>query len=334
MSSPELLPSRPDSGFQAALDAYLAAIQDIADTVVTIRPEISEACQRQLLQLRERVGLDPSPETLEAARTLLHHLLEDFWEQARHYNQSLARDLNQTLAIVAQSEDSRTVRSVHYVERLVDFVEQMEAAVSSGDLTWLASQAGNLRSFAESIELDSRDAYRDLHENLRDVQRRLKEAELKASLDPLTGVSNRREFDRQLAARIETKRPFCVLLFDLDEFKKVNDRLGHLYGDELLKQLGARLSGQVRSRDFVCRWGGDEFVAILDCELPQAEARARQIAQWLNGPYRISADGHEIRVEVAVSVGFAQYQPGESAEQLFRRVDEQMYQHKPKATSG
>ena len=334
MSTPDLSPSRPDAGFQAALEAYLAAIQDIAETMLAIRPEIGAAFQEQLQRLRDKLALDPTPETLEAGRMVLRHLLEDFWDKSRHYHQNLARDLNRTLAIVAQSEDSRSVRSVQYVERLVDFVEQMETAVKSGDLTGLASQAGQLRAFAESIELDSRDSYRELHEKMNEVQRRLQEAELQASLDPLTGVSNRREFDRQLASRIESGRTFCVLLFDLDEFKAVNDRLGHLYGDELLKQLGTRLAGQVRARDFVCRWGGDEFVAILDCELAQAEARARQIAQWLNGPYRVSADGREIRVDVAVSVGFAQYLPGESRDQLLRRADEQMYQHKHKGTSS
>ena len=334
MSTPELSPTRPDAGFQAALEAYLAAIQDIAETVLAIRPEIGAAFQEQLLRLRDKLAQDPTPETLEAGRTVLRHLLEDLWEKSRHYNQNLARDLNQTLAIVAQSEDSRSVRNVQYVERLVDFVEQMESAVKSGDLTWLASQAGHLRAFAESIELDSRDSYRELNEKMQEVQRRLREAELQASLDPLTGVSNRREFDRQLASRIESGRTFCVLLFDLDEFKAVNDRLGHLYGDELLKQLGARLSGQVRARDFVCRWGGDEFAAILDCELAQAETRARQIAQWLNGPYRISADGREIRVEVGVSVGFAEYAPGETRDQLLRRADEQMYHNKHKGASS
>jgi diguanylate cyclase (GGDEF)-like protein len=278
--------------------------------------------------------LEATRETLEAGRATLRQLLEDFCEKARHYNQALARDLNQTLAIVAETEDSRSVRNVHYVERLVDFVEQMEAAVRSADLTWLASQAGQLRGFAESIELDSRDAYLEMRQKMKEAQRRLREAELLASLDPLTGVHNRREFDRQLASRIESKRPFCVLLVDLDEFKAVNDRLGHLYGDELLKQMGARLSGQVRSRDFVCRWGGDEFVVILDCELAHAETRSRQISQWLNGPYRVSADGREIRVDLGVSVGFAQYQPAETPEQLFRRVDEQMYRQKHRGGAG
>jgi diguanylate cyclase (GGDEF)-like protein len=334
MSLPEILPTGPDASFQAALDCYLSAIEDIADTIQAVSPEIGAACREQLVRLRERLTLDANSETLEASRAMLRHLLEDFWEKAREYNQALARDVNQTLAIVAQTEDSRSVRSVHYVERLVDFVEQMETAVRSGDMAGLASQAGHLRRFAESIELDSRDAYVELRTKMKEVQLRLQEAELLATLDPLTGVSNRREFDRQLAARIESQRPFCVLLFDLDEFKAVNDQLGHLYGDQLLKQLGARLSGQVRTRDFVCRWGGDEFVAILDCELAHAETRARQISQWINGPYRVTADGREIRVDLGVSVGCAQYVPGETPEQLFLRVDESMYRQKHKGAAG
>ena len=81
----------------------------------------------------------------------------------------------------------------------------------------------------------------------------------------------------------EANQEFCVLLFDLDGFKAVNDHFGHLCGDEVLKQVAARLSGQVRARDFVCRWGGDEFVAVLACEQAFAETRSRQIAARLNG---------------------------------------------------
>ena len=127
---------------------------------------------------------------------------------------------------------------------------------------------------------------------------------------------------------------FCVLLFDLNGFKEINDRFGHLYGDEVLKQLGARLSSQVRAHDYVCRWGGDEFVAILACDLAIAESRARQIAVRLNGSYHVVGPGREIRVDVTVTVGRAQYCPGESPEQLFRRVDESMYSEKQSSPSA
>lgn len=178
--------------------------------------------------------------------------------------------------------------------------------------------------FSEQNRVD----FARLRQRIVAVQRRLHEVELLATLDPLTAVANRRDLDRELAERIDARKDFCALLFDVDGFKHINDHFGHLYGDQVLKQLAARLNGQVRSRDYVCRWGGDEFLAILACDLAIAEGRARQIAEHLQGFYRIVVAGREVRVEVALTVGLVQYCPGESPEQLFRRVDDAMYRQK------
>jgi diguanylate cyclase (GGDEF)-like protein len=158
--------------------------------------------------------------------------------------------------------------------------------------------------------------------------RDLEQFELLAALDPLTAVANRRDSDRELGARIAAGQEFCVLLFDVNSFKTINDRYGHLYGDQVLKQIAARLASQVRVRDYVCRWGGDEFLAILACDLATAASRSRQIAERLNGRYHITAEGREIHVLVTVTVGFVQYRSGESAEELFRRADDAMYREK------
>ncbi len=214
------------------------------------------------------------------------------------------------------------------LSRLLDFVDRLESAVQSADLPRLAADTAELREFAESLELDTRDDFARLRQKMIEIQRRLHEVELLATLDPLTGVANRRDLDRELAARIVGRQEFCVLLFDLNGFKDINDCFGHLIGDQVLKQLAARLSSQVRARDYVCRWGGDEFVAILACDLAIAESRSRQIAERLNGPYQIMGEGREIRVDIAVTVGLAQYCAGESPEQLFRRVDASMYRQK------
>ncbi len=281
-----------------------------------------------MLSLRARLSDDPTPAALKESRAELHEILQVFCEKARLQNEALARDLKQTLSMVTRTEDSSAGRNIQHVEKLVDFVDRLESAVRSGDLPRLAVQTAELRDFAQSIELDSRDDFARLRQKMTEIQHRLHEAELLATLDPLTGVANRRDLDRELAARIEAQQEFCVLLFDLNGFKEINDRFGHLYGDEVLKQLGARLSTQVRARDYVCRWGGDEFVAILACDLNVAESRSRQIAERLNGPYHVMGPGREIRVDVAVTVGLAQYCAGESPEQLFRRVDESMYRKK------
>jgi diguanylate cyclase (GGDEF)-like protein len=316
------------------LECYLASISEIIGTIQAISPEIAASFCEPLILLRARLSADPNPVALEESRAELHEILEGFGEKARLQNETLARDLNQTLSMVTRTEDTSAGRNIHYVERLVDFVDRLETAVRSGDLSRLVVQTSELRDFAQSIELDSRDDFARLRQKMIEIQRRLHEAELLATLDPLTGVANRRDLDRELASRIQTRQEFCVLLFDLNGFKEINDRFGHLYGDEVLKQLAARLSTQVRARDYVCRWGGDEFVAILACDLPVAESRSRQIAERLNGPYQIIGPGREIRVDIAVTVGLAQYCAGESSEQLFRRVDESMYHQKHSSFPG
>ncbi len=312
----------------AALECYLASILEIAETIEAISPEIGPAYREPLMSLRSQLSGDPAPAALEESRDTLQEILQGFCEKARLQNQALARDLNQTLSMVTHTEDTSAGRNIQHVEHLIDFADRLESAVRSGDLPRLAAQTSDLRDFAQSIELDSRDDFARLRQKMLEIQRRLHEVELLATLDPLTGVANRRDLDRELAARIDARQEFCVLLFDLNGFKEVNDRFGHLYGDDVLKQLAARLGGQVRARDYVCRWGGDEFVAILACDLAIAESRSRQIAERLNGLYRIIGSGREIRVDIAVTVGLAQYCAGESPEQLFRRVDESMYRKK------
>jgi diguanylate cyclase (GGDEF)-like protein len=311
----------------AALECYLYSILEIWEAIEAISPEIASSFREPLMSLRSHL-CDPTPEELEQSRAALHEILHGFCDQARRRNEALARDLNQTLSMVTRTEDTSAGRNVHYVERLVDFVDRLESAVRSGDLPRLAAQASDLRDFAQSIELDSRDDFAGLRRKMLEIQRRLHEVELLATLDPLTGVANRRDLDRELAARIDARQEFCILLFDLNGFKEINDRFGHLYGDQVLKQLAARLSSQVRARDYVCRWGGDEFVAILACDLAIAQSRSLQIAERLDGPYHIAGPAGELRVDVAVTVGLVQYCSGESPEQLFRRVDESMYRQK------
>ena len=317
-----------DTAFQAALECYLSSILDIADLVATVFPEVGAACHEQLNRLRARLAFEANQKTLEESRDTLHQILEGFRGNARHYTQALEEELNQTLALVAQAEERRSTRNVRHVEHLTDFVTRWSRPSKPATWTNCGNRPRNCAASPNPSSLDTRDALAQMRDQMREFQQRLREAELLASRDALTGLANRREFNRQLAARIAEQREFCVLLFDLDSLKSFNDRFGHLYGDEILKQLGARLSSQIRTSDFVCRWGGDEFAVILNCGLDPGVARSQQIAQWVNRPYGVSVDGRDFLVGVHVSVGIAEYGQGETQEQLFQRVDESMYRQK------
>ncbi|HEV3002718.1 MAG TPA: EAL domain-containing protein, partial [Solirubrobacteraceae bacterium] len=153
-------------------------------------------------------------------------------------------------------------------------------------------------------------------------------SESRALHDVLTGLPNRALFqdrvDRALSvAQRDGSRP-VVMLLDLDRFKEVNDTLGHHRGDELLRLVGPRIAGVLRSSDTVARLGGDEFAVLLPTA-PDAAAGAevgQKILQALERPFRV--DGAEL--EVGASLGIACFpEHGEDVDTLMQRADRAMY---------
>jgi diguanylate cyclase (GGDEF)-like protein len=118
--------------------------------------------------------------------------------------------------------------------------------------------------------------------------------------DALTGLRNRRFFNETVLADTANK-PFegCVLLIDVDHFKRINDTYGHPVGDSVLKVLGQRMSGVLRGSDLLVRWGGEEFLALLG---PQSDAQLNATAHRLLNVVRdgLSCDGHMIKCTVSI----------------------------------
>jgi diguanylate cyclase (GGDEF)-like protein len=146
--------------------------------------------------------------------------------------------------------------------------------------------------------------------------------------DELTGLPNRRllfdRFNQAIARGARQHKPVALLFLDLNGFKSINDALGHVAGDSLLKQVAARLSACIRTSDTACRYGGDEFVVLLpDLEDRESSVAAvEKIRAHLAAPYLIG--GTEI--EVATSIGMAVYPlDGNVYEDLLRQSDVAMY---------
>mgnify|MGYP000722764867 FL=1 len=148
-----------------------------------------------------------------------------------------------------------------------------------------------------------------------------------ANTDGLTGLLNKRYFDRVLTVLEQHSQPFALFYMDLDRFKPVNDTYGHDVGDKLLKGVSQRLQGCIRSRDYAFRLGGDEFALLLlgPMEPEACASKMNLICEMVAVPYEI--DGNT--VSVGASCGYALY-PAESVDvqQVRHIADQRMYENK------
>lgn len=155
---------------------------------------------------------------------------------------------------------------------------------------------------------------------------------MRANFDMLTGLANRMLFESRLdVALTKMKRLggiLSVLLIDLDKFKRVNDTLGHIAGDKLLKEVGARLKQSLRAYDVAARFGGDEFAILLEdlSECHQSEVVAKKITQLMETPFLLS--GNELSVGVSIGVVNCHDNKHISRESLLLQADTAMYEAK------
>jgi diguanylate cyclase len=167
-------------------------------------------------------------------------------------------------------------------------------------------------------------------DELESLKKEFEQAKAAALVDFLTGIGNRKAFDMAIQGSVEeaasNAEALSLLLIDIDHFKRFNDEHGHIVGDEVLRLVARKIKENVRGRDFVARYGGEEFTVIL----PGTPIRgAKTVAENIRVSF---SEGKLKRVKtseylgtLSVSVGAAQYRPGEPVEDLVQRSDQALY---------
>ncbi len=158
------------------------------------------------------------------------------------------------------------------------------------------------------------------------------EAESNALTDPLTGLPNARyialRFDEEVSRARRSGRPFQVVMLDLDDFKLVNDTFGHKVGDKMLREMGRIIQGQLREYDFLARYAGDEFVAIVQELVGNQVEDLRHRIETAVSDFSLRVRGRG-EARVGISVGTATYgAEGETLDQLLVAADQAMYRDK------
>ena len=233
----------------------------------------------------------------------------------------------------AQSAPDRARRLEDIVSTIEAFASlQFEARALIGpDGDIVDAVAAGVNFLGEELEASFRDIERRVADRTAELAIATRELSRQALHDGLTGLPNRALFWEHLSHRLEIadrrQTGFAVLFLDIDNFKVVNDTLGHAAGDQLLVEVAARLRTALRAGDTAARVGGDEFVVLLD-DVSTSEAAlvvADRLGQGLRAPYEIGTDRRIATASIGVAVG---PQGLETADDVVAAADAAMYDAK------
>jgi len=322
---PSVLPEQPAQELRALGEALIARAGEVLDRTVAQTVESGEVVDRLVQEKFERIC---SGSTVAVARWISGEDLSVTNDSARE----TSTIFGELAAHRAASLNEVTRRSLWWRNVMADVLRELavELDVSPGALAQALNMLQlsvefSLLRMCECFEAERRRADEQL-------ERREEELAFLATHDPLTGLPNRTlildRVQQMLARSTRNQTPVAALFIDIDNFKGINDSLGHGIGDELLRAVAARLEGVVRHADALGRLGGDEFVVIAE-ELSLAagpELVAERLLEALKHPFHLGED-EQTRLTVTASIGVAAGQRA-SAEELLRDADIAMYRAK------
>lgn len=232
--------------------------------------------------------------------------------------------------IYPSKDAARKIKRLMYSESYGDIgsIEGYEASLSCSDGTEVPIRLS--AAIIDSVEGNSIGFFHDLTER-QNLEKQLHKLSV---TDELTGLFNQRHFYSVMAKELDRakryKHPLSIICFDLDNFKKVNDSLGHLEGDRVLRTIGDLLKDTLRLTDIAVRYGGDEFMVLLpETSIKSAAKTAERIRTIFNAkcPHSIEKAGDAI-VSVSMSLGVTETDGAEKPDQVVQRADLAMYESK------
>lgn len=288
-----------------------------------------EAMSQTLAQGLTARSVRSVSELLHSTRERQHSLREERG-RARDALKGLINRMLQELGELGQHTD----RFSDSVGKYATVIEQADSLESlAGVVREMVEESRSVQSLVQNTQgrlRDEHDRATQLAGRVEQLEGELRRLSSEVQTDQLTQVANRRgliaTFETERAKLDRDPKPLALALLDIDNFKKLNDNLGHAAGDEALKALASRVSGLLRPGDKVGRWGGEEFVLILP-EAPLEEAQA--VLLRLQRSLSASLFMHEGRdVFVTFSAGVTLFRAGETMEQALDRADEALYEAK------
>jgi diguanylate cyclase len=287
-----------------------------------------EGCRAKFFKVTDLSVLEDTVETCL-------QLCIDYFRRSREYSLEREEELEQVVDVLRKAVADFSGKSVSFNDSLLESSVRFSRLSSIEDIRELrrrlVEEVGELERAIVERRKQEETAFLQVSGRIDHLQAKLNEAKREASQDWLLQVANRRSFDQMIDdwVRIPERQPFVLAMLDVDEFKRINDTHGHLIGDQVLLCVCKWINNNIRSADFLARYGGDEFAALLSgISLAEAEKKFGSLLEKIaESPFEYKEE--KVRaVRVTVSCGLADYIAGDTAEALVGRADSALYEAK------
>jgi diguanylate cyclase (GGDEF)-like protein len=295
-------------------------------------PDLGSDLERKLHKLNEVLEGDPTQESLCRTDENARGEISQWADKAHQRAADSERELREVVLMMAKAIATAGECDDRYAREVTELTQRLQSIVRLTDLAairrFVIESATALTDCVQRISQDSKASLHRLSAEVEEYRTRLEKSETLSSLDPLTGLANRRRIEEVLDLKMKARDTFSLIMIDLNGFKSVNDRFGHLAGDDLLKQFAGELGGRFRTADLVARWGGDEFVIIIACKQTDATARLQHLRRNVLGDYKITNGTRTVTIALGASFGVVEWDGQESGRNLLARADYCMYSGK------
>jgi diguanylate cyclase (GGDEF)-like protein len=321
-----------EDAFSSALAAYGSALLEMGDCSMKACPGVGDELKQHLGELAGSLSAEMGGAELAATGADAREQLQAWARRTAKHYQHKAGEVKELLTAMVRATESVGARDERCAGQIHEVTSRLRQIATLEDITAIRASieksAVELKTSIDRMTAEGKAVIEQLRKQVSYCQAKLEEAEAIASRDALTGVRSRLNVESHIETRISTGIRFCVAILDIDGFKKVNDEFGHLIGDELLKQFARELRSVCRSTDIIGRWGGDEFILLLDCSLAEAVPQRERLRDWVCGHYTVEGKEGATRLNLNISIGLAEHAAGEPLKELLARADAAMYAEK------
>jgi len=294
---------------------------------------------RKLGEVDQSLAAEPNAACIQKCEARIQSDIQVWGKCVAEDSKKKAEEVKEFLLSLAQTAETIGNRDKNHTVQFSRLSGDLEKIGDLNDLSQIRAKLRqhvfDLKLSVEQMAEESRNLVAELKTKVSSYELRLKCAEDLACTDELTAVANRRGIESFIASHIARGTIFTVVVFDLNKFKAINDSFGHVAGDEILKQFARRLRSNTRERDLVGRWGGDEFIVVMTCGESRTRSTLGRIKEQVFARYMLRNDNSNFfsPIDVGAAIGAAEWQSGETVQQLIARADAEMYKNKAAAAA-